>query len=73
MSVKVHLKVLFNVATDLGELWTQVKDYKGIHLGGENSNYAVYYDGEYEAAASILRICMECAKDGKFFADFHSS
>ena len=70
--LKVHLKVLFNVATDLGALWTEVKDYNGIHLGGEQSNYAVFYDGNQETAMKILCACMRHASNGKFFADFNS-
>lgn len=73
MSKKVHLKVLFDVATDLGELWTKVRDLDGIHLGGENSRYAVYYDGDHETSLNIIKICIESAKDGKFYADFHST
>lgn len=68
--MKVHLKVLFNVATDLGALWTELKEYNGIHLGGEQSNYAVYYDGNKETAMKILSACMRYSDNGKFYADF---
>lgn len=68
--MKVHLKVLFSVATDLGALWTELKELNGIHLGGEHSSYAVYYDGNQETAMRILCACMRYSKNGKFYADF---
>lgn len=73
MSKQVHLKVLFDVATDLGELWTKVRDFKGIHLGGENSKYAVRFDGDYESSLKVLDVCMRCANNGQFFADFYNT
>lgn len=68
--MKIHLKVLLDVATDLGALWADVAGYSGVHLGGENSRYLVSYDGEKAQAMEILDICLKYADYGKFYADF---
>lgn len=71
MAKKAHLKVLFNVATDLGALWTDVKEYDGIHLGGEQSRYSVTFDGPIGTAMDVLSICLKYSDNGKIIADFY--
>ncbi len=67
---KLHLKVLFDVATDLGELWASLKDIDGIHLGGEGQSYTVYFNGKEADGIKALNICLEKTNVGKFYADY---
>lgn len=71
MSRTLHLKVYVGVDTDLNDLWSDIRDFKGAHLSGEGSFYVINYDGDQTVGLNILSACLAHAETGKFYADYN--
>lgn len=71
MSRTLHLKVYVGVAVDLNALWDDIRVNKGVHLSGDNANYVINYDGDYEPGINVLKACLNHSNAGKFYADYY--
>ena len=66
----IHLKITLSVKTDLNVLWDEIREIKGVHLGGSGQDYLVIFDGKHEDGLGVLRKCMQMSSVGKIFGDY---
>lgn len=71
MSRTLHLRVYVGVSTDLNSLWSDIREYRNVHLSGDGPYYVINYDGDQKAGLSIISACLAHAETGKFYADYN--
>lgn len=68
---KVHLTATLGTDVDINKVWSKIKGFKGISLGGRNSRYAIDFDGDPYDALKLIEIIEE-QRDHEIKAHYES-